>query len=297
VRFCFAVPVRDKAKYLRRTVNAVLSQDCQPIEVIFSDQCSTDGSWEILQDVASKYQGPHHLRIMQCPETQIRGMAGLNVHLNWIHNQTDADVFISSAADDLPMPSRARKTIEAFEKYNPSMVITGMYFLEEDGKYHGETGFPEEDGWVNVEQVYSYFIGGSTTQAWSRSFYERINGLQGVGSPDMVLPFLACLDKGAYFLKERLHCYCKVVDENNTGLEGVYAAAKTDEEKLALEELMHFQVTAGVFTAALKMQEAGMVTDQANGAIVNYILDRAASWQNVRQRMSLQKIQPLMFKA
>lgn len=233
---------------------------------------------------------------MQCPETSSRGMPGLNEHLNWIHNQTDADVFISSAADDLPLPSRARKTIEAFDKFNPSMVITGMYFLNEDGTYHGETGYPEEDGWVEVDKVYSHFIGGSTTQAWTRSFYERIQGLQGVGSPDMVLPFLACLDKGAYFLKERLHCYCKVVDQNNTGLEGVYAAANTDEEKLALEELMHFQVLAGIFTAGQKMQEAEMVTPEANAALVHYILDRSASWQNVRQRMSLQKIQPMMFK-
>jgi glycosyltransferase involved in cell wall biosynthesis len=296
VKDCFAVPVRDKAKYLRRTVNAVLLQDV-PLEVIFSDQHSTDGSWEILKDVASKYDGPHKLRIMQCPETAVRGMPGLNEHLNWIHNQTDADVFISSAADDIPYQSRARKTIEAFEKFDPSMVITGMFFANVDGSYGGETGFPTEDGWVNVEDVYTKYIGGSTTQAWTRQFYEKIGGLQGVGSPDMVLPFLAIVDKGAYYLNERLHCYCKVVDEHNTGLEGVYAAAKDDNEKLALEELMHFQVLAGIFTAGLKMQEANLITPEANAALVEQILDRSASWQNVRQRMSLLKVQPRMFKA
>jgi hypothetical protein len=264
--------------------------------VIFSDQGSQDGSWEILKDEASKYDGPHKVRIMQCPETEVRGMPGLNEHLNWIHNQTDADVFISSAADDIPYPARARKTIEAFEKYSPSMVITGMFFANPDGSYHGETGFPEEDGWVKVEDVYTKYVGGSTTQAWTRQFYEKIGGLQGVGSPDMVLPFLAIIDKGAYFLKERLHCYCKVVDEHNTGLEGVYAAAQNDNEKLAIEELMHFQVLAGIFTAGLKMQEAGLITPEANAALVEQIMDRSASWQNTRQRMSLLKVQPRMLK-
>lgn len=266
------------------------------MEVIFSDQFSTDGSWEILKDVAEKYDGKHKLRIMQCPEVSLKGMPGLNEHLNWIHNQTDAEVFISSAADDYPLISRARKTIEAFEKFSPSMVITGMYFANEDGSYHGETGFPNEDGFVKVEDVYSKMVGGSTTQAWTREFYEKIKGLQGVGSPDMVLPFLACVDKGAYYLHERLHVYCKVVDEHNTGLEGVYAAAKSDEERTALEELMHFQVLAGIYTAAAKMQDAGLSTQDANNAIIEQILDRSASWQNVRQRMSLQKIQPMMFK-
>lgn len=296
MRYCFAVPIRDKAKYLRRTVRAVLQQDSQPLEVIFSDQCSTDGSWEILHDEVTKYDGPHKVRVLRCPETSLRGMPGLNEHLNWIHNQTDAEIFISTAADDLPYKARARKTIEAFEKFSPSMVLTGMFTAEPDGSYGGETGFPEEDGWVKVEDVYTKYIGGSTTQAWTRSFYEKINGLQGVGSPDMVLPFLACVDKGAYFIYERLHSYCRVVDENNTGLEGVYAAAKDDNEKLALEELMHFQVLAGVFTAGTKMQEAGLVTPEANAAIIEQILDRSASWQNTRQKMSLLKIQPRMFK-
>jgi glycosyltransferase involved in cell wall biosynthesis len=297
VRVCFAVPVRDKAKYLRRTAQAVLSQDSQPLEILFSDQGSTDGSWEILKDIKDKYDGPHNLRIVQCPETEIRGMPGLNEHLNWIHNQTDAEVFISSAADDVPYKQRARKTIEAFEKYNPSMVITGMYFAKPDGSYDGETGFPTVDGWVTVDDVYTKFVGGSTTQAWTRSFYEKIDGLQGVGSPDMVLPFLAILDKGAYYLNERLHVYCRVVDEHNTGLEGVYAAAKDDNEKLAIEELMHFQVTAGIYTAASKMKEAGLSTADATNALVAQIVDRAASWQNTRQKMSLLKVQPRLFKA
>jgi glycosyltransferase involved in cell wall biosynthesis len=296
VRYCFAVPVRDKAKYLRRTVRAVLRQDSQPLEIIFSDQESTDGSWEILKEEVTGYTGPHKVRLLRCPETSVRGMPGLNEHLNWIHNQTDAEVFISSAADDVPMPLRARKTIEAFEKFKPSMVITGMYFANPDGSYHGETGFPTEDGWVKVEDVYTKYVGGSTTQAWSREFYEKIGGLQGVGSPDMVLPFLAILHKGAYYLNERLHTYCKTVDENNTGLEGVYAAAKDDNEKLALEELMHFQVLAGIFTAGLKMQEANLITADANNALVEQILDRSSSWQNTRQKMSLLKVQPRMFK-
>lgn len=296
MRVCFAVPIRDKAKYLRRTVRAVLQQDSQPLELIFSDQGSTDGSWEVLHDEVTKYDGPHKVRVLRCPETASRGMPGLNEHLNWIHNQTDAEVFISSAADDVPHKARARKTIEAFEKFDPSMVVTAMWFANPDGSYHGETGHPTEDGWVKVSEVYTHFVGGSTTQAWTRKFYEKIGGLQGVGSPDMVLPFLACVDKGAYFLKEKLHTYCKTVDENNTGLEGVYAAAKDDNEKLALEELMHFQVLAGIFTAGTKMQDAGLITEEANAALITQILDRSASWQNTRQKMAMLKVQPRMFK-
>lgn len=297
MRVCFAVPVRDKLKYLPRCLQYALGQEFSPLEVIFSDQGSVDGSWELLKEAHAKYDGPHAFRIMQCPHTDIRGMPALNEHLNWIHNQTDADIFISCAADDFSFPQRTPKVVRAFEEFSPSMVANGQFFCDDKGMYQGETGYPDADGWVRVEELYTRLIGGSTIHAWTRELYEKVDGLQGVGSPDMVLPFLAVLDKGCYYLQERLHCYCQTSDENNTGLEGVMRAAKTKEEVMQIEELCQFQITAGLFTAALKMSEAGLWTAAGQNAIVEQVMDRANGWQHVRQRMAAAKVLPLGFKA
>lgn len=297
MKVCLAIPVRDKAKFLHRAVQAALSQDFSPLEIILSDQGSKDGSLALLKELASKYDGPHKVRVLECPITNIRGMPALNEHLNWIHNQTDADTFVSCAADDWDLPTRVSRTVEAFQKHNPSMVLCAQYWADEDGKYGGETGWPLEDGWVKPDEVYTRYIGGSTIHAWTREFYEKIDGLQGVGSQDMVMPFLACLDKGCYYLNERLHVYLKTADPDNTGLEGVYRATESEDEKLKLEELMHFQVTAGIFTAATKMNNAGLANADGVNALVTQIVDRAASWQKVRQLMALKQLQPLVFKA
>lgn len=299
MKVVWAVPIRNKARTLRRTVNAVLAQDCEPIEILLSDQMSTDGSWEILQDIASKYDGRHKLRIMRCPEVEYAGMAGLNVHLNWQHNQTDAEVFISSAADDMPLKERAKLTIEAFKEHGAEMVLTAQFFLDEDGErlvYAGETGWPDADGWVNFAEVYDRAIGGSTTQSWTRKFYEQIGGLQGLGSPDMVMPFIAAAMGKCWYIHKRLHAYVKIADADNTGLEGVMRACKSEDDILRIEELCHMQVSCGLFTAAQKLSETGAATIETQNALVTAIVDRAASWQRCRQRMALRKLQPMAIK-
>lgn len=297
MKVCFAVPVRDKAKFLPRTLHYALGQDFPNLEIIFSDQGSVDDSLKILKEWQSRYDGPHTFRVLECPHTETRGMAALNLHLNWIHEQTDADIFISCAADDVSYPQRTRKVVEAFEKFNPSMVINAQFFAEEDGKYGGETGYPTEDGWVKIDELFPRMIGGSTIQSWSREFYEAIGGLGGIGSPDMVMPILAIKLKGCYYLQERLHVYCKVSDPSNTGLEGVLRAAKSEEEIMQIEELCHMQVMVGLHTAVLKLHSIGKLDQEANAALIPAILDRASGWQNVRQRMALRRLQPMVFKA
>jgi glycosyltransferase involved in cell wall biosynthesis len=295
MKFCWAVPIRNKARTLRRTVNAVLAQECEAIEILFSDQMSDDGSWELLQEITSKYDGPHKLRVMRCPEIEYAGMAGLNVHLNWQHNQTEADVIISSSADDMPTKDRARRTMHAFREHDPHMVLTAQYFLDEEGQkliYAGETGWPDADGWVKHDEVYTRAIGGSTTQSWTRKFYEQVGGLQGLGSPDMVLPFIAAALGKCWYVNQRLHYYVKVSDPNNTGLEGIMRATRSASELLELEELCHMQVSCGIFTAAQKLNDAGGTTIEATNSLVAAIVDRAASWQRCRQAMALKRLQP-----
>jgi len=302
MKVCWAVPVRDKARTLPRTIASVLGQVCEPLEIIFSDQGSTDESLAIMRDFARRYDGKHKLRILECPETNFRGTPGLNDHINWIHNQSDADIFISSAADDMPLVDRAEKTIQAFRDNDPAMVVTAMFFMNEDSTknvglaYGGQTGWPTEDGWVKYQEVYDRAVGGSTTQSWTREFYEKIGGLQGVGSPDMVMPFLACLDKGCWYISKPLHCYVNISDVNNTGLEGVMRATTDEVELLKLEELCHMQCTAGIFTAAAKMHDMGVGHIEATNSLVSAIVDRAASWQKVRQRMAMERVQPMVFK-
>src|SRR5947208_4941784 len=48
------MPVYNAARYLRETIESLLAQPYQNYVVLISDNCSTDGSWDILQEYAHR---------------------------------------------------------------------------------------------------------------------------------------------------------------------------------------------------------------------------------------------------
>lgn len=291
---------RNKVRYVRDAVKSMFMQVGPPIELILSDNGSTDGSKPLLDELARSYNGQHKVRRIDCPYNDMEGMAGLNFHINWSMTQTDADVIMSLAGDDYDLAQRSELTIKAFEEKDPSMVLGGMYYVTDSMKYIGETpGLDVKDGdrWATIRDMTVNLMGGSTIQAWSREFYDKIGPMEGVGSIDIPWPFLAVLMKGAWAIATRVHCYRTVVGVGNTGLESVWKAyPEGDPRRLQTEELMHFQVMNGYYFALSRMNKLGIATEDATNAIAQCILDRSASWNNVRERMSFEKILPIPFK-
>ena len=272
-----------------------------PCHVVLSDQGSTDNTFEIMRAIVANYSGPHRVSLLRCPITEPRGMRGMNAHLDWIMSQTDEDVIVITSADDLAMPERTSRCAKAFEEHKPDMVLTAMHNYEPDGTYFGSTVAPrEDDGLVTPEKCINMLVGGSTAHAWTREFYEAVGGFCGAGAIcgfDAFWPFLATVRNGAWYIRDHLHVYVRHCDPNNTGLEGVFRAAEEDG-KLALEELMHFQVTTSYINAAKIMQRWECKNnDETVVMLYNEILGRTSNWSRVRSEMTVRGIAPLPMKA
>lgn len=291
---------RNKIRYVGDAVKSMFAQVGPPIELLLSDNGSEDGSKAFLDDLARSYNGPHNVRRLDCPYNGMVGMAGLNHHINWAMTQTDADVVMTLAGDDYDLAQRSELTIKAFEERDPSMVLGAMYYVTEDMKYMGETpALDPKDGdrWATIKDMVENMMGGSTIQAWSREFWDAVGPMEGVGSVDVPLPFLAVLMKGAWAIATRMHAYRQVIGVGNTGLESVWKAyPEGSPERLQVEEQIHFQVTAGYYFALGRMQKLGIQNDEATNALVKVILDRNASWVNVRQKMSFEGVPPKGFR-
>ena len=48
------IPAFNAAKYIEETIYSVLSQDHERIEILISDNHSTDGTWDIVVELAKK---------------------------------------------------------------------------------------------------------------------------------------------------------------------------------------------------------------------------------------------------
>lgn len=301
MKTAFILHCRNKARYVRAAVRSMLCQKtAKPIEILLSDSGSEDGSLQILEEEARLYAGPHTVRVLQCPSAQAPGMGGLNLHINWTMTQTDADVVCQLSADDYALQGRVQRVVEAFTEHKPNMVLTGMYYVKEETcEYLGESPYPEADSWCNIEDMYTKFVGGSASQSWTHEFFDRMGGLESIGSQDIQMPFIATVAPGGcYYLHERLHAYRKVADLANTGLEGILNAIPEDKvaERLQLEELIHFQVLTGHFIVLRKLAAMGIQSEAAQHALIQAVLDRATGWSWARERMTLAGVPPIPFK-
>lgn len=294
MKVSFIVPCRDKVKFVGDTVKSVLAQSYSPMEIVLSDQGSTDGSLEIMQKLATEYKGPNTVRVLQCPYTDWKGMAGLNLHLNWIHTQIDGDIVIMCSADDLNHPDRVKYTVDAFEKFNPSYVGTCVQYLDNDMKFTGEiTGALSDDGWISPLDNINNLVGSSASSAWSRDLYEKYGPLKAVESQDITLPFMATLERGLYYVSKPLHAYVRRADPDNTGMEGVLRAAKDIEEKHALTETCNYHFTSIFFTLLRRCEEYKVnLIPELYEALINKVVYAANIWTLSRDNVTMLRIQP-----
>lgn len=299
MKVSFIVPCRDKARFVGDTVNSVLAQTYSPMEIVLSDQGSTDGSFEIMSQLAAKYNGANTVRVLQCPDTEMKGMAGLNRHLNWLHTQITGDVVIMCSADDLNHPERAKKTVEAFEKFNPSYVGTCVQYCDADGKFTGEiTSNENGDGFIDPVANINHLVGSSASSAWARDLYEKYAPLERVESQDITLPFFATLERGLYYIAEPLHAYFRRADENNTGMEGVVRSAKTEEDKHAWTETCNYHFTSIFMTLLRRCEAMGInLRQEVFDALVSKLLYAANIWTISRDNLTMLRIPPRAMRA
>jgi glycosyltransferase involved in cell wall biosynthesis len=73
----FALIAYNQEEYIREAVESALAQDYSPLEIIISDDCSKDNTFNIIQEVTSLYKGNHKVVINRNPEN-----IGIGSHIN-----------------------------------------------------------------------------------------------------------------------------------------------------------------------------------------------------------------------
>lgn len=294
MKAAFIIPARDKEKWVQMAVESALKQTLSPLEIVLSDQGSTDRTFEMMTALASRYDGPNKVSLIRCKDTQAKGMAGLNKHIDCIMENVDADVFIFNSADDWSHPTRSEKVVKAFQEHNPDYVGTAVQFTTPENKADGVGRFRETDGFVTVREIIEHRVGGSSSCAWSREFYDRVGPIPGAVGPDTYLPPLAALGKGYYLLAEVLHAYFKHADVENTGLGGVRDAMPDEMQRIRVSELELWQIAAGYKAVMDTTNRLGIVPDEDSGrALIERFTQLCYHWIEHRHMIGLQGLPPM----
>lgn len=297
MKVAFIMPARNKAANVGKTVDTILAQTYSPLEILLSDQGSEDDTLGILKAKAQAYSGPNAVRVLECPDREFRGRAGLNRHYWWIVQQTDADIIIVCAADDLNHKDRALHTVRAFEEFNPSHVGTRVRYVEPNGDPVGETMFPERRSrFIGQEECFRHLIGSSASASYARDLIEKYWPLEPCESEDMIMPILALFERGFYYVDKPLHTYVRHADPNNTGLEGL-TRSKTEgspewHQSIETQNYHMVQHWTNVWRRLERHDLKGRLEAEAMSSLVQHVCTNANFWALARNYLTEHRIPP-----
>jgi len=103
----FAVFAYNQERYIREAVEGAFSQTYSPLEIILSDDCSSDRTFEIMEEMAREYRGPHLVKVRR----NINNLGTL-AHLLSVARIADGIFLVVAAGDDISFTERTETMVQ-----------------------------------------------------------------------------------------------------------------------------------------------------------------------------------------
>jgi len=155
--------------FVRDAVLGALAQTYSPLEIIVSDDCSTDRTFDILREVLAGYQGPHGVKLLR----NERNM-GLVGHVNKMFSLAEGELVVLAAGDDISFPERTVSLVSAWlEDRTVDAVCSAYIKMTEEGKEIGVGSFktfnPAEQ-WLATKRTFWFGCSAAYTKRLFTTF-------------------------------------------------------------------------------------------------------------------------------
>lgn len=174
----FFVMAYNQEQYIREAIEGAFSQSYSPLEIILSDDCSTDRTFEIMQEAAERYRGPHEIVLNRNPWN-----LGIGGHVNRVMELARGELIVAAAGDDISEPTRVAEIFLTWREagFPVCCVYSGVKQLNvSDGVCRIDV--PELKKWSSLKEMLSSeprYPG--CAAAWDRNLFSGfgplVNGL------------------------------------------------------------------------------------------------------------------------
>ena len=188
-------------------LNSILAQDYTPLEILVSDDCSPDRTFEVMTEVVRRDDGPPRVILNRNEYTH-----GSRAHLTRLAQMSHGELLVVAAGDDISVPYRCRQLVEFWIAHNrkPDLIASDLLELDERGSVRKQIAptelarYKSVDDWA-VSQP--YVVGAA--HAWSRRLFDRFGGMMpGAMAEDQIMTLRAIMNGGgAVNLREPLVQY------------------------------------------------------------------------------------------
>ena len=133
----------NQERFIREAVESALSQSYSPLEIMISDDCSNDRTFDIAQQIVATYKGPHSVRTNR-NHTNL----GIGGNLNRAFESCRGELVVAAAGDDLSLPTRTEVIYQAWEHSGrqATSIFSSYTATSEDGTVQATGGLRGERG-------------------------------------------------------------------------------------------------------------------------------------------------------
>lgn len=128
----FAIFTFNQEKFVREAVEAAFAQTYEPMEIILSDDCSSDRTLEILKTMARDYCGSKHVIVRQTKSNY-----GTLLHVAEVAKLARGELLVLAAGDDVSKPQRTAALVQAWRASGAWGLCSRFDRIDESGRLTG----------------------------------------------------------------------------------------------------------------------------------------------------------------
>jgi glycosyltransferase involved in cell wall biosynthesis len=221
--FSVIIPLYNKEKHIKNTVESVLAQSFDDFEIVVVDDGSTDNGLEIINSLKDK-------RLKVFPK---KNQGAAQARNSAIEKASSENIALLDA-DDIWQPNRLEELHNSIQKFPEASLFCNAYNLKlDDGFTHKATyNIPETD---QIQIIDDYFkasiihpIAWTSAVGFKKTDFNEIGGFDPkvLSGQDIDLWIKFALQKTIVFNPEVTTCYNKTID--NSLSKGNYRKSKCD---------------------------------------------------------------------
>jgi len=187
-------------------IAGALAQTYSPLEIIASDDASSDSTFAAMEAALAGYNGPHRIRLNRNPVN-----LGIGAHLSHLVGISHGELLFVAAGDDVSLPRRCERVVSTWLASGKrlDLIASALEDMDERGQAHERITPSDLASYRNAADWLARppFVVGAA-QAWTRRVFDRFGPLPpGLVAEDLLMVFRAIVSGGALTLGEPLVRY------------------------------------------------------------------------------------------
>lgn len=209
----------NQEKYIEESVRAALDQSYSNLEIIISDDASTDTTFSIIESITNEYQGPHKIILNQNEKN-----LGIGGHVSHICKLVArGEYVITAAGDDISKLHHVQRGVELMHDQDVYMIDVNGEVIDHKSKVIGQRklNFKEKiytiNDYLNVSPIRSFAPG----RIIKREVFEKFDLISSNCPTEDSVTVLRSLLLGRFLRINETLVYYRIHDLNISGANNI----------------------------------------------------------------------------